>query len=146
MIYYFLVQTVGPPVLMVIFGIDTFIHIRQRRQIFSTSSTSTINTENTERNGDKYILHMLTRQVAIYLTCSIPLLSTKIYQNIPLSIVKDDVRYAAESLLLNVAILLSLFEKIFSFCIYTLSSKYYRRELVKLFLRCRPQQTLGPPN
>jgi hypothetical protein len=107
-IYYFIIQTVGPPIFMITFGIGTFFHIRQRRQVLSTlparielvqrTPISTINTENAERNGEKHVLSMLTIQVAIYLICSIPLLSTKIYQNIPLSIVKSDVRDATEAL------------------------------------------------
>ena len=38
-----------------------------------------------------------------------------------------------ESFLLNVSLWFSIVDKIFSFYIYTLSSKYFRHELVKLF-------------
>ncbi|CAF1003135.1 unnamed protein product [Adineta steineri] len=154
--YYLLVQTVGPPILMITFGIGTYLHIKERRRLLLRLPVNTeltgrnaaiaTNAENPERNSDKHILPMLTIQVIIYLVCSIPLLATKIYQMIPLSIVKSDVRIAGESLFFNLSVLFSLGDKVFSFYIYTLSSKFYRKELIKLVRQCRPHRRIAAQN
>ncbi|CAF1256626.1 unnamed protein product [Adineta ricciae] len=114
-------QTIGPPILMLIFGIGTFIHIKQKQRI----QPLTANTTETQRDNNKHILPMLFIQVIMYLLCIIPLLATKIYQNMTLSFIKSDVHRAVDSLVFILSILSSLVDKIFSFYIYTLFSKFY---------------------
>jgi hypothetical protein len=140
---------------MLIFGIGTFHHIHQGRQIrpeltnrtkIGTGTTSSIPTRNTKRGSNRDILLMLTIQVTLYLFCSIPLFALKIYENIPMSIVKSDVRISVENLILNITAMITFVDKVFSFYIYTLSSKYYRKELIKLVTRRRPPQHIVPSN
>jgi hypothetical protein len=75
-----------------------------------------------------------------------PFLAVKIYSNIPLSTMKSALQLSIERLVFNIALLFSLIDKIFSFYIYTLSSKYYRQELIKLTTRCWPQRRIAPQN
>jgi hypothetical protein len=152
--FYFIFQATGPPVFMLIFGIGTFIHIRQGRQIrqqptsatdIGTRTISSTPTRKTERNG-REILSMLTMQVILYLICSMPFFATKIYSILPLSTNLSDVQISVVNLIVNIAVLFSFVDKIFSFYIYTLSSKYYRQELIKLTSRCWPQRRIAPQN
>jgi hypothetical protein len=153
-VFYFIFQAIGPPVFMLIFGIGTFIHIRQGRQIrqqptsaaeTGTRTISSILTRKTRRNGEE-ILSMLTIQVILYLICSMPFFATKIYSIIPLSINKSALRLSVENLIVNITVFISFIDKIFSFYIYTLSSKYYRQELIKLVTRCWPKRRNVPQN
>ncbi len=57
---------------------------------------------------------------------------------------KSAVQISIENLVNHISILLSLVDKIFSFYIYTLASKYYRTELIKQMTRCWPQQRVQP--
>ncbi len=152
--FYFIFQATGPPVFMLIFGIGTFIHIRQGRQIrqqptsatdIGTRTISSTPTRKTERNG-REILSMLTMQVILYLICSMPFFATKIYSILPLSTNLSDVQISVVNLIVNIAVLFSFVDKIFSFYIYTLSSKYYRQELIKLVTQCWPQRRIVPQN
>jgi hypothetical protein len=135
-IYYFIFQAIRPSVFMFIFGIGTFIHIRQgrvvRQALINRTEMVRVTTIMYMRRSGREILRILTIQVILYLVCSMPFLIVKIYSNIPLSTVKSALQHSIEKLILNIALLLSLIDKIFSFYIYTLSSKYYRQELTKL--------------
>jgi hypothetical protein len=149
--YNFIFQSIGPPVCMLIFGIGTFIHIRQgrnvRQDIMNMATVNRIPAKHRKMTrNNRSILSMLIVQVALCIICSLPLLALKIYSNIPSSIIKSDVRLAVENLILHVAVALSFVDKIFSFYIYTLSSDYFRGELVKLFPQwCRPRR-IEPQN
>jgi hypothetical protein len=153
-VYYFIFQTVGPPVFMLIFGIGTFIHIRQGRHIQQrqmnmvvVNSTTAISTVTTKmRPNNQTILPLLFTQITIYILCSIPLLAIKIYLLISVSVVKNDVRRSAETLSLSMLIWFSLVDKIFSFYIYTLTSKYFRQEFIKLMTKYRRQRRVAPQN
>ncbi|CAF1275204.1 unnamed protein product [Adineta ricciae] len=138
---YFVFQSVGPPIFMLIFTIGTIMHIRQGHQVgpdiplSAVTNPSTTIHKNTRinRKTNRANTRLLYAQVIVYLLCSIPLFTMKLYALIPLSIVKSDVRISVEALLLNVALWFSLVDKIFSFYIYTLSSRHFRQELMKLF-------------
>lgn len=136
----FIFQSIGPPVFMLAFGIGTLIHIRSERHIQTVATVSTSRT--THRIGlvrqkrDRAILLMLIIQILLYTICSLPAAALKIYSIIPITIVKTDVRRSAENLLLNMATILILVDKTFSFYIYTLSSSYFRKEFIALIKRC----------
>jgi hypothetical protein len=152
--FYFIFQSIGPPVCILIFGIGTFIHIRQGRHVrenitnmvtVSVIPVTSTNTRNIKKDK-RSILSMLIAQVILYIICSLPLLAFKIYSNIPLSIIKSDVRLSVENLIQNVGIGFSSVDKVFSFYIYTLSSVYFRGELVKLLPRCCRPRLIEPPH
>ncbi|UJR24322.1 hypothetical protein I4U23_027289 [Adineta vaga] len=148
---YFIFQSVGPPVCMLIFGFGTLLHIRQGRRlkpeaitsiaanVLSTVANNRINNQKTNQAN----IRLLFTQVVVYLLCSIPLFAIKIYMLIPLSIVRSDVRISVEALLLNITLWFSLVDKIFSFYIYTLSSKYFRQGLIKLVRKHIQQRSTG---
>lgn len=151
-VYYFTFQTFGPPMLMFIFGIGTFIHIRQGQHMqrepvvrvdVATGTISTANTRNSKRSN-REILRMLSIQVVLYLICTLPLLGMEIFSAIPSPYVLSNVELTVQNLLLNIAILLSFVDKIFSFYIYTLASKFYRQELMQLIARGRLQRAVAP--
>jgi uncharacterized membrane protein len=136
---------------MLIFGIGTFIHIRQAQQIrqkpingdaIATIPIQIINTRKNNRN----ILPMLIVQITLYILCSLPLMVFKIYTNFPLSTIKNDMQLSVENLILNIAILLSFVDKIFSFYIYTLTSAYFRAEIFKLFTQRGQVRRVVPVN
>jgi hypothetical protein len=144
--FYFIFQSIGPPVCILIFGIGTFIHIRQGRHVrqnitsmvTASAIPATSTNSTTTKKNKRSILSMVIVQVILYILCSLPLLAFKIYSNIPLSIIKSGVRLSVENLILHVTIVLSFVDKIFSFYIYTLASDYFRGELIKLVpQRCR---------
>jgi len=148
---YFIFQSFGPPICMLMFGIGTFIHIRQGQQIrqkpinldaIATIPIQIINTRKNNRN----ILPMLIVQITLYILCSLPLMAFKIYSNLPLSTIKNDAQLSVENLFLNVAILLSFVDKIFSFYIYTLTSAYFRAEIIKLFTQRGQIRRVVPVN
>ena len=153
-VYYFVFQSTGPPVLMLIFGIGTFIHIRQGRHaqqppshIVSENASATVRVGQTKtKSNDRSILPLLFTQVTVYVICSIPLFASKVYSVVPQPIFKSDVRLAAENLILNISIWLSLVDKIFSFYIYTLTSKHFRHEFIKFITKCRRQHRIAPEN
>ena len=154
-IYYFLGHALGPPILMFISSVGTFIHIRQGRRITHEPTTRAVTTEALSsittiranaRRDDRSILIMVTIQVTVYITCSIPLLAMKIYSIITTPIVKSPVQISIENLCQNISILFSLVDKAFSFYIYTLASKYYRTEMIKLFTRCWAQRGVALRN
>jgi hypothetical protein len=135
-IYYFIFQAIGPSVFMFIFGIGTFIHIRHerlvRKALLNRTETVRVTTIIYMKRSSREVLRILTIEVILYLVCSMPFLLVKIYSNIPSSTMKSTLQLSIERLIFNIALLFSLIDKIFSFYIYTLSSKYYRQELTKL--------------
>lgn len=155
-ILYFLTQAIGPPIFMLIFGIGTFIHIRQGRQVAQEATNGDVRTEpisfvatttrTNAKRDNRSVLIMVATQVIVYIIFSIPHLIVKIYLIIPTSTVKSPVQIAIENLCLNLSILSSVVDKIFAFYIYTLASKYYRTELMKLVTRCWTQQRIAPRN
>lgn len=136
-IFYLVGHAIGPPVLMFISSVATFIQIHRGRRITHEPSVTT--GRGSTKRDDQSVLVMVTIQVLIYITCSIPLLAMKIYSLSTTSIVKSPVQISIENLCLNIAILFSLVDKVFSFYIYTLASKYYRTELIKLVTQCWAQ-------
>lgn len=132
---YFVFQSVGPSVCMLLFGIGTLVHIRQGRRLRPEVIVPVVvrNNRTNNRKNNHISMRLLFTQVVVYLLCSMPLLVMKTYTLISLLTVKNNVRISVEALLLNAALLFSLVDKIFSFYIYTLSSKHFRHELIKLF-------------
>jgi hypothetical protein len=152
---YFIFQGITPSMFMLAFGIGTFIHIHQGRKVrqeplsrggIQIGMDLTTNTARNATKNGREILLMLAIQVTLCFICLTPLLAMKIYSNIPVLSVKSDVRIAIENLFLNISILFSFVDKMFSFYIYTLSSKFYRKELIKLIKRCLPQRQVAPQN
>lgn len=152
-IFYFVFQAIGLPVLMFIFGIGIFIHLRQGRQVAQGLKnrkvgegpiTFTTTTTKSAKRNDRSVLAMIAIQATVYIICSAPLLAIKVYSIMPISTDKSAVQISVENLIHQISILFSLVDKIFSFYIYTLASKYYRTELVKLVTRCWSQNRVAP--
>lgn len=77
-IYTFFFQSIGPPVFILIFGIGTFFHIHNNRQIqpeIITGTTLPISIRKTKRINDRDILLVVAIQVMLYLFCLIPFLA-----------------------------------------------------------------------
>lgn len=149
LVLYFIFQGIGPPVLMFFFGIGTIKHIHRVLQDHQVSSFETRRTSAMAERRKKIsleVLRMISVQVLFYFISAMPLLTIKIYASIPLSIVKSSIQLSFESLVANVCLLITCVDKVFSFYIYTLASKYYRKQLLQLFLRYWHRQRITPQN
>lgn len=149
---FFICQYAGPPVLMLVLGFGTFIHIQQGSNMQEQSMTvATRNltvvgqtVRNNPRRGNRTIIPMLIGQVILYILGSLPILGMRIYSLLGSALNRNDVRLAIENLVINMSLYCSLIDKIFSFYIYTLTSRHFRRELVKFFANCRSQPHVHP--
>ncbi|CAF1113520.1 unnamed protein product [Adineta steineri] len=152
--YYFIFQCFGPPICMFIFGIGTFIHIRRGEQI-RIEARNRANVNIIERlpihivklrKNNRKILPMLIAQIILYIFCSLPLMFYKIYSTLQISIIRNNIPLPVENLYLSIAILLSFIDKIFSFYIYTLSSVYFRTELIRFLTQRCLRRRIVPEN
>ena len=162
-VFAFVLQAIGPPIFMLVFGIGTYNHIRIARQqravpiemaTVRSNANSGDHTGNNNQNNRKNqhgrnnqnnnVLLMLCVQVILLILFSLPLLVFKIYSSVPVYFVKSSTQISIENLLLNLAVWLNLFDKIFSFYIYTLVSGFFRRELAKMFTKNRVNRRIAP--
>ncbi|CAF0951539.1 unnamed protein product [Adineta ricciae] len=143
-IYFFMFQLIGPPMCMIVFGIGTYIHIRQGRKVRPTDAhTKTIEASRVAgiigneqtRGKNRAVLRMLFAQILVYFLCTIPLTAFRLYAVMPITILKSNERAILENIIFNVTIFVQFGDKTFAFFIYTLTSAYFRQELVKLFKR-----------
>ncbi|CAF1415053.1 unnamed protein product [Adineta ricciae] len=159
-VFAFILQAIGPPISMFVFGIGTYNHIRiAKQQLVVPIEKATVRTNansggytrnnnqinpNGRNNQNNNVLLMLCVQVIILIFFSLPLFMFRIYSSVSAFFVKSSKQIAIESLLLNLAVWLNLFDKIFSFYIYTLVSVFFRRELAKIFTKNRVNRRIAP--
>ncbi|UJR11460.1 hypothetical protein I4U23_015639 [Adineta vaga] len=132
LIVYFIFQGIGPPILMFFFGFGTIKHIyhdRQDPQILPARARFPSALGRKKKKISRELLRMITMQVTLYITFTMPFSLIKIYGSIPLPIIKSPLRLSIENFIANICLLATFVDKVFSFYIYTLSGKYYRKEL-----------------
>ncbi|CAF0951616.1 unnamed protein product [Adineta ricciae] len=142
--YVFIFQIIGPPMCMIVFGIGTYIHIRQGQKVRSTDAhtktveathvAGAIGDEHT-RGKNRAVLRMLFAQILVYIACTCPYSTFRLYAVMTATVIKSNERLVIENIILNIAILIQFIDKTFAFFIYTLTSAYFRQELIKLFKR-----------
>ncbi|CAF1206502.1 unnamed protein product [Adineta ricciae] len=125
--------SVGPPLVMLCFGLRTVQHIRGSIQRTGATNVA-VRTENQRRKTtDRQLIQMMFVQCVIFmLTASLPSVQF-IYTSVRSSLVIDDLQSAKDNLFYNVCGFVSLTVPCLSFYLFTLSSKLFRCELMKLF-------------
>ncbi|UJR19065.1 hypothetical protein I4U23_022196 [Adineta vaga] len=148
LVVYFIFHGIGPPILMFFFGIGTIKHIYHERhnvQILPIGKRLISEFARKKKKISRDVLRMITIQVILYIIFNMPLFLIKIYASIPLAIVRSSLRLSIENFIANICLMATCVDKVFSFYIYTLSSKYYRKELIQLFTQYWNRQRRETP-
>lgn len=137
-----IVFSVGPPVLMLLFGFLTVQHIRQSlgRIVPNQSQTTAMSTEvnraldgrQRRKNADRQLLQMLLFQCFLFTLTASPTSVQYIYTSIRETMVVDNLQRAKDNFFYNIAGFVSLTGPCTSFYLFTLSSKLFRHELMRL--------------
>ena len=149
------VFSLGPSIVMFIFGSLTVRHIQQSLKRVATQSNRTeVQTELTEpmqtrlkrqKTTDRQLIRMMLVQCVYFSLLSTPTSVFSIYNATIIGVVLDRLQLAKYSLFRNTTGLLSVTSACTSFYIFTLSSLLFRQELMRLFRRRRRQQN-APTN
>lgn len=130
----FFFQFIAPLILLMYFGIRTFLNVKRRRRLHRLNNRSNACTtvSRVSIRNDQHILRVVFTQATICLICTLPLLSFGIYQLTYTTFIKSNLSRSVENLLFNLALLLYTFDKVCSFYISTLSSIYFRSEFKRI--------------
>jgi hypothetical protein len=147
----FIFQLITPLFLMIYFSLGTLFNIRQVARLGQASNTSRVlRISQATRKGkianERAILRVVFIQVATFCTCALPIIATKIYQLVPVSGTKSDVRRSVENLVINMCTLMSVLDKGYSFYIYTLASAHLRKKLKQLIYSSFRSHQIIPQN
>ncbi|CAF1411486.1 unnamed protein product [Adineta steineri] len=154
-IWNLLIFSLGPSIVMLIFGLLTIQHVRQsRKRIVSqniqvqnqTESITPAQQEQLKRQKttDRQLLQMMLVQCVYFSLWSTPISVLYIYTALRINVVPDALQLAKDSLFTNITGVLSGTSACTSFYVFTLSSRLFRRELMELF-KCqwRLNQTIA---
>ncbi|CAF3913316.1 unnamed protein product [Adineta steineri] len=141
---YFLAATVtGPSIIMLIFGSLTIRHIQQsvRRVTASNNKTQTGTGLTTamqeqlqrQKTIDRQLIRMMVAQSVYFAVLTTPNSVGYIYFSLTTNTLFNDVQLAQVNLFVNIAGLLSTTGACTTFYLFTLSSKLFRQELMRLF-------------
>lgn len=135
-----IVFSVGPPVLMLVFGFFTVQNIRQslRRVALNGNSNGTSNQKRYGKNTDRQLIRMLLFQCCLFTLTASPTSVQYIYTSIRENMVVNNLQRAKDNLFYNVAGFISLTGPCTSFYLFTLSSPLFRRELLRILPGIRP--------
>ncbi|CAF0726124.1 unnamed protein product [Adineta steineri] len=139
------VFSLGPPIAMLYFGLGTVKNIRRsigRTAPNSIQTQTQIQQQRRRRATDRQLIQMMFAQCTVFiLTASLPSVQY-IYASVRANVTVDALQSAKDSLFSNTCGFLSLTVACMSFYFFTLSSKLFRNELIKLFNDSwRPRQT-----
>jgi hypothetical protein len=81
---------------------------------------------------------MLTAQVLVIIISTLPLSIIQLYLALTSSFTKSTLRIAQENLASQITTIVTFFAHTSSFYLYTLSGTIFRKEVLKIFGRCRP--------
>jgi hypothetical protein len=122
-----------PSFLMLLFGFLTLKNVRQHRQLVQRAG------ENTGiRRTDSQLLRMLAAQVLVIIVATLPFCVFQLYTSFTGSVTKSTLRIAQENLAAQITAIVTYFAHTSSFYLYTLAGTIFRKEVLKIFGRCRP--------
>ncbi|UJR17786.1 hypothetical protein I4U23_004685 [Adineta vaga] len=128
-----IVYSVGPPIIMLYFGLRTVQNIRQSIRRIGKNTIAVENQPRHRKITDRQLIQMMLVQCLIFiLTASLPSIQF-IYTSVRSNIIIDALQSAKDNLFYNVAGLISLTVPCLSFYLFILSSKLFRSEFIKLF-------------
>ena len=147
----FIFQLISPLLLFIFFGLGTFFNIRRSAKLRHIHVSAVVPSAlKTQRKAaianERAILRVVFVQVITFCICTLPNIATKIYQLIPVTYVKSDVRLSIENLVINMCTLLYTLDNAFSFYMYTLASGHFRKELKRLIYSYLRRHRIMPYN
>jgi hypothetical protein len=123
-----------PSFLMLLFGFLTLKNVRQRRQLVQRAGENRV-----IRRTDSQLLRMLAAQVLVIIITTLPFCVYQLYISFTSSFTKSTLKIAQDNLAGQVTGIVTYFAHSSSFYLYTLSGTIFRKEVVKIFGRCRPR-------
>jgi DMSO/TMAO reductase YedYZ heme-binding membrane subunit len=147
-IWSFIIYSMGPPIIMLIFGSLTIRNVQRtmRRVAPQNIRAGTQNQTQIEpvqqqlqrpKTTDRQLIQMMIAQCVYFSVMSTPLSIYWIYASATSNVVPDALQTAREAMFQNIAGYLSFTCASTSFYFFTLSSQLFRRELMHLFCRGR---------
>ncbi|CAF2092279.1 unnamed protein product [Rotaria magnacalcarata] len=125
---YLTFYALGPPVIMLVFGLATLRNLRRaRNQVLPHGVLSS----NTNARRDTQLLIMLLMQVALIIVFTVPFAGQKLYDTLALAEIKSPLKTAQNNLCAGILRILSYGSHAFGFFVYTLSARIFRKELLK---------------
>ncbi|CAF2371503.1 unnamed protein product [Rotaria sp. Silwood2] len=123
-----------PPMLMLFFGLSTIRSIRQSiRRVGQNNIQIQIPRQQLRKSIDRQMIQMMLVQCIVFiLTGSLPSINY-LYTSLRSNVTIDALQSAKDNLLQRFTGFISLTVPCLSFYLFTLSSKLFRKELIKLF-------------
>jgi len=122
-----------PSFLMLFFGFLTLNNVRQRRHLVQR-----VDENRATRRTDTQLLRMLATQVLVIIIATLPFCIFQLYVSFTSSFTKSALRIAQENLAGQIIAIVTFFAYTSSFYLYTLTGTIFRKEVLKIFGRCRP--------
>jgi uncharacterized membrane protein (UPF0182 family) len=131
--WHLVLSSLCPSFLMLLFGFLTLKNVRQRRQLVRRAG------ENTGiRRTDTQLLRMLAAQVLVIIVATLPFCIDTLYTSFTSSFTKTTLKIAQDNLAGQITAIVTFFAHSSSFYLYTLAGTIFRKEVLKIFGRCRP--------
>ena len=131
---YLFFYALGPPILMLIFGLLTLKNVRRNRRLVLPTINATASKSSTNRR-DNQLLVMLVLQVVIIIVFTLPFAIQKLVNNFTPATNQTSLQKAQYNILTGVLRLVSYGSHAFGFYFYTLSARIFRIELLKFINR-----------
>ena len=130
---YLIFYAVGPPILMLFFGLLTLRNIRRNRRLVlpSTNVQNQMQSQSIKRR-DNQLLAMLLLQVLIIIVFTLPFAIQKLVDTFNTNTSQTRLQKAQYSLLTGILRLISYGSHAFGFFFYTLAARIFRIELFKI--------------
>ena len=132
-VQYLVFYALGPPILMLLFGLLTLKNLRQtRRLVMPAMNTPQQLKLNSTKKRDNQLLVMLLLQIMIIIIFTVPFAIQKLIDTFTLQVQRTPVQKASYNLLTATLRLISYGSHAFGFFFYTLSARIFRMELGKI--------------
>lgn len=134
---YLIFYALGPPILMLIFGILTLNNLRRnRRLVMPQSQNNSSSLSQSSKKRDAQLLVMLLFQVLIIIIFTLPFAIQKLVETFTIQAPQTPVERAQYSLLTGALRLFSYGSHTLGFFFYTLAARIFRMELYRLINAC----------
>ena len=132
-IQYLFFYALGPPVLMLIFGLCTLNNLRRTRRLVQPIPNIQNQAKlNSIKRRDSQLLIMLLLQIIIIIIFTVPFAIQKLMDTVSVQTQQTSLQKAQYNLLTGLLRLLSYGSHAFGFFFYTLAARIFRTELLKI--------------
>jgi len=134
-IWSLILYSIGPPMIMIIFGSLTIRHLHQSLKRIAPSTIEIINRQPLQRRKtkDQQLIGMMIFQCIYFCLLSIPLSINWIYASFKANSEINALQSAKDDMFVQIVGYLSLTCACTNFYVFTLTSQLFRRELINLF-------------